>query len=166
MVDSVNHTNDDLPYRPCVGVLVFNTQGLVFVGQRSGAEKSVHSWQMPQGGIDDGESPEAAARRELVEETSISSVELLGESRDWLDYDLPPDARGRWAGRYRGQTQKWFAYRFSGDDSEINLDAHSPAEFSDWRWVALDQVAALIVPFKRSVYEALVDEFSALAVPL
>lgn len=118
---------------------------------------------MPQGGIDEGEEPEQAAFRELEEETSIRSVDLLAESVDWLSYDLPPEALGRWRGRYRGQTQKWFAFRFTGKEAEINLNAHQPAEFSEWKWVPLAEITDLVVPFKLPVYEALVREFSHFA---
>jgi len=153
-------SSDDLPYRPCVGVMVLNDRGEVFVGRRiKEADRNGHVWQMPQGGIDEGEEAEQAAYRELEEETAISSVKLLAESTGWLSYDLPLEARGRWSGRYRGQTQKWFLFRFIGDENEVNLKAHEPAEFSEWKWVPLSTVAELVVPFKRPVYEALVDEF-------
>lgn len=151
---------DSLPYRPCVGALVFNPSGEVFVGKRSNMEGHAYVWQMPQGGIDEGETPEQAAFRELEEETAIRSVSLLAESTDWLSYDLPTEALGKWTGRYRGQTQKWFAFRFEGDESEINLNAHEPAEFCEWKWVPLPEITALVVPFKLAVYEALVSEFS------
>lgn len=151
---------DDLPYRPCVGAMVLNDRGEVFVGRRiKETGRNGHVWQMPQGGIDEGEEAEQAAYRELEEETAISSVKLLAESTGWLSYDLPLEARGRWSGRYRGQTQKWFLFRFIGDENEVNLKAHEPAEFSEWKWVPLSRVAELVVPFKRPVYEALVDEF-------
>lgn len=162
-MSSVNDASDGLPYRPCVGALVFNDSGHVFVGKRSSMERQPYVWQMPQGGIDEGEEPEQAAFRELEEETSIRSVDLLAESVDWLSYDLPPEALGRWRGRYRGQTQKWFAFRFTGKEAEINLNAHQPAEFSEWKWVPLAEITDLVVPFKLPVYEALVREFSHFA---
>jgi putative (di)nucleoside polyphosphate hydrolase len=161
---------EDLPYRPCVGVALANRQGLVFIGQRKAEAGPEHvddtySWQMPQGGIDDGEGPEAAARRELYEETNVRSVTLLAEAPSWFSYDLPPDVAGKaWKGRYRGQTQKWFAYRFEGDDGEIDIGApagHKP-EFSAWRWERLDRLPALIIPFKRPVYEKVVEAFAPL----
>ncbi|MEW5421574.1 RNA pyrophosphohydrolase [Amorphus sp. 3PC139-8] len=156
---------DTLPYRPCVGVALFNADGQVFVGERRGG--SEHSltmaWQMPQGGIDDGEEPFAAARRELYEETSISSASLIAEAPDWLTYDLPPELVGvAWKGRYRGQRQKWFALRFEGSDAEIDVlsppDGHKP-EFASWRWEALERLPDLVVPFKRHVYEQVVSAF-------
>jgi putative (di)nucleoside polyphosphate hydrolase len=149
---------------------VINRDGLVFVGRRAGGPEHVdatHVWQMPQGGIDDGEDAYRAALRELYEETSIRSVERLGEIADWLTYDLPPDLVGQaWKGRYRGQTQKWFAFRFTGEDREINITApaggHAP-EFIDWRWVAMRDLPDLVVPFKRATYERIAREFAPLA---
>ena len=148
------------PYRRCVGAMVVNVDGSVFVGKRANAEDSAYAWQMPQGGIDKGEEPLDAALRELEEETAIRSVELIGESAAWLSYDLPADVLCRWSGRYRGQTQKWYVFRFVGEDDEINLDAHDPPEFCQWKWVALHDIVDLVVPFKRPVYEALVAQFS------
>ena len=162
---------ESLPYRPCAGIMVFSRAGLIFVGRRKGGVEHVdatHIWQMPQGGIDEGEDPYAGALRELYEETNIRSVEKLGEMADWLAYDIPRDIAGEaWGGKYRGQTQKWFALRFSGDDSEI--DVISPgggkhkAEFIDWRWVELKSLPDLVVPFKRQTYEQVVKEFSRFA---
>lgn len=159
-------------YRRCVGLAVFNRDGLVFIGRRRvGPETGdlPHAWQLPQGGIDPGETPLDAARRELFEETNIRSVSLLAEAPDWLCYDLPPPLSGKaWKGRYRGQTQKWFAFRFHGDEREIDLanpaGGHKP-EFSQWRWEHLDRIPALIVPFKRAVYEQVVAAFRPFAVP-
>lgn len=162
-----------MPYRPCVGVTLFNDKGLVFIARRrpdKGPEyrDAVYEWQMPQGGIDPGEDPYPAALRELYEETNIRSTKLLAEAPDWYKYDLPPETMGRaLKGRYRGQTQKWFALRFTGDESEIDVLApgggvHKP-EFIDWRWEKLETLPSLIVPFKRGVYESVVRAFSGLA---
>jgi putative (di)nucleoside polyphosphate hydrolase len=158
---------ESLPYRPCVGIVVLNRAGLAFIGRRIEGPEHVdatHAWQMPQGGIDPGEEPRTAAARELGEETNISSVEWLGEVADWLNYDIPRDIIGlAWQGRYRGQTQKWFAVRFIGNENEIDVahpaGAHQP-EFSAWRWEPLQNVPDLVVPFKRQVYERVVKEFA------
>jgi putative (di)nucleoside polyphosphate hydrolase len=160
----------DLPYRPCVGLTVFNAAGFAFIGRRTDGPEHIdatHVWQMPQGGIDSGEDPWPAALRELREETNISSVKRLGEIAEWLNYDIPPEIAGHaWDGRYRGQTQKWFALRFTGDASEIDIahpaGGHKP-EFVEWRWEKLDQLPALVVPFKRKVYERVVAEFAKFA---
>jgi len=161
---------EDLPYRPCVGVVLFNRAGLVFVGRRTGGPEHVdptHVWQMPQGGIDPGEEPWPAALRELREETNVRSVECAGEIAEWLNYDIPRDIAGlAWKGQYRGQTQKWFAMRFLGTDSEIdvaNPDGTQEAEFAAWRWEPLQNVPELVVPFKRAVYERVAREFAPLA---
>ena len=161
-----------LVYRPCVGIAVFNGEGLVLLGRRdrgSDEADARYAWQMPQGGIDRDEKPVDAAIRELYEETNIRSVSLLGETTEWLNYDLPPRARGSWKGRYCGQTQKWFAFRFEGDESEIDVQrpaggAHKP-EFNEWRWERLDRVPDLIIPFKRDVYEQVVKDFARFANP-
>ena len=161
---------EQLPYRPCAGLCVLNRTGHVFVGRRSDGPEHVdatHVWQMPQGGIDEGEEPYPAALRELYEETSIRSVEKLGEIPDWLIYDIPREIVGQaWKGKYRGQTQKWFALRFVGDDSEINIlnpgDGHEP-EFIAWKWEPMKNVPDLVVPFKRQTYERVVKEFSKFA---
>jgi putative (di)nucleoside polyphosphate hydrolase len=159
-----------LPYRPCVGIVVFNRDSLAFIGRRIDGPEHVdmtHAWQMPQGGIDAGEEPWPAALRELHEETNIRSVERLGEIAEWLNYDIPPDLIGQaWNGRYRGQTQKWFAVRFTGTASEIDVaqpGGSHQAEFSAWRWEALEKIPALVVPFKRPVYERVVAEFAKFA---
>ena len=157
-----------LDYRPCVGIALFNLRGEVFIGQRKvGEEGGGHGWQMPQGGIDPGEDPLVAARRELYEETGIRAVSFLMESPDWLRYDLPGELVGRaWRGRYRGQTQKWFAFRFEGSDGEIDVrhppDGHK-AEFVDWRWESLDRTPDLVIPFKREVYVRVVETFRHLS---
>lgn len=159
-----------MPYRPCVGVALFNPQGLVFIGQRrpdKGPEyrDPVYEWQMPQGGIDPGEDPYNAALRELFEETNVRSTRLIAEAPDWYNYDLPVDTLGRaLKGRYRGQTQRWFALSFTGDEAEIDVRSpgggqHKP-EFVAWRWERLENLPGLIVPFKRGVYEQVVRAFA------
>jgi putative (di)nucleoside polyphosphate hydrolase len=161
--------HSSLPYRPCVGTMVLNRDGLVFVGRRTEGPEHVdltHVWQMPQGGIDDGEDPYPAALRELAEETSIRSVDKLGEIPDWLHYDLPPEvAKHAWKGRFRGQKQKWYALAFTGDESEINIlhpvGGHEP-EFVEWRWEPMRNLPDLVIPFKREVYQRVVDAFAHL----
>ncbi len=161
---------EDLPFRPCVGVMVLNRDGLAFIGRRVDGPEHVdltHAWQMPQGGIDPGEDPWAAALRELHEETNIRSVKRIAEITEWLRYDIPREIVGQaWKGKYRGQTQKWFAVRFTGADSEIDVahpgGAHQ-AEFSAWRWEPVQNVPELVVPFKRAVYDRVVREFRHLA---
>lgn len=148
-------------YRPGVGIMLLNCHGLVFGGRRIDTPGT--AWQMPQGGIDEGESPRCAAMRELKEETGTDKAEIIAESRGWLSYDLPPEmAATIWGGRYRGQRQKWFALRFTGTDSDIDIETAEP-EFNAWKWVALDEVPRLIVGFKRPVYEKIVAEFRPIA---
>ena len=157
---------DGLPYRPCVGVLLFNARQQVFVGQR--IDMVQEAWQMPQGGIDRGEDPRDTALRELEEETGVTpdKVEILAETREWLRYDLPPNLVNRvWRGRYRGQEQKWFAARFLGIDADVDIDTPHP-EFSDWRWAPVDELAANAVPFKRALYEAVIAEFRPFLSPM
>jgi putative (di)nucleoside polyphosphate hydrolase len=161
---------EDLPYRPCVGVMALNRDGFAFVGRRIGGPEHVdltHAWQMPQGGIDSGEEPWPAALRELREETNIRSVEPIAEIAEWLKYDIPREIVGvAWKGEYRGQMQKWFAVRFTGADSEIDVehpDGAQEQEFSAWRWEPVQNVPDLVVPFKRAVYERVVAEFAKYA---
>lgn len=159
---------DDLPYRRCVGVMVLNKDGRVWAGRRikvpnGEMEGASLLWQMPQGGIDDGEDPDTAALRELYEETGIRTVSLLAEAPDWINYDLPPHLVGvALKGKYRGQSQKWFAYRFLGNESEIAINpppgGHT-AEFDAWAWKDIDELPDLIVPFKREVYRQVVSAF-------
>ena len=160
---------EDLPYRPCVGLTVLNRHGLVFIGRRIDGPEHVdmtHVWQMPQGGLDPGEDPYECALRELYEETNIRSVERLATIDDWLTYDIPREIVGQaWKGKYRGQTQKWFALRFTGDDGEIDVahpaGGHKP-EFVEWRWEPMQNLPELVVPFKRATYERVVKEFARL----
>lgn len=163
---------DDLPYRPCAGIMVLNDKGLVWAGRRisqgnSEFDGSPQLWQMPQGGIDEGEAPLAAAIRELYEETGMKTVTLLAEARDWIHYDLPPQLIGiGLRGKYRGQAQKWFAFRFDGDESEIQINpppGSNEAEFDAWDWKPMESLPEMIVPFKRSVYEQVVEQFRHLA---
>ena len=161
---------ESLPYRPCVGTAVFNRDGRVFVGRRIDGPEHVdelHAWQLPQGGIDRGEDAWPAALRELYEETNIRSVEKLDEIAEELCYDIPREILGRaWNGKYRGQCQKWYALRFTGEDSEINIlepaGGHKP-EFVEWRWERLSKIVELVVPFKRQVYARVVRDFEKFA---
>ena len=149
---------DDFAYRPCVGMMLVNTKGHVFVADRSDIKES--AWQMPQGGIDEGETAQAAAWRELAEEVGTDRAELVAESKAWLTYDFPADQiKKAWKGRYRGQRQKWFLFKFTGTDDDIDLDAHN-REFDKWKWVEPKTLPDLIVPFKRALYENVLIEFS------
>ena len=163
---------EDLPYRPCVGIMVLNPAGLVWAGRRipegnSEYDGSPMLWQMPQGGIDKDEDPLAAAYRELYEETGMKSVSLLAEASRWINYDLPAELIGiGLRGKYRGQTQRWFAFRFEGEESEIAIDpppgGHVP-EFDQWAWKPMRDLPELIVPFKRKVYDEVIAAFAHLA---
>ena len=160
-----------LPYRRSAGVALINRDGDVFIGRRKKSREDPElggfDWQMPQGGIDEGETPLQAARRELYEETNVSSASLIAEAPAWLSYDLPTGFGGRWQGRYRGQRQKWFLFGFDGDESEIDIDRPAggdhAAEFRAWRWERWEALPALIVPFKREVYEKVVALFAPIA---
>ena len=152
-----NSPKDLSLYRPNVGIMLLNKEGKVFVAQR--LDSPGPAWQMPQGGIDEGEDYQAAALRELEEETSISHVEILKESEDWYIYDLPPELQEKiWGGEYLGQRQKWFLMRYLGEDSDVNLETPHP-EFSAWKWVEPSGLASLAVPFKLDIYQALVKDF-------
>ena len=151
-----------LPYRPCVGVVLLNARGEVFAGQR--IDSTLDAWQMPQGGIDPGETPVDAALRELEEETGVRRdlVRILRESARWLDYDLPAHLVGKlWGGRYRGQTQRWFAAAFDGTDSDVDIDTKH-REFRAWAWMPPELLVERIVPFKRDTYAAVFEEFADL----
>ena len=155
--------HEDLPYRPCVGVMLINRDGQVFVGRR--IDQTVEGWQMPQGGIDEGETPAQTALRELKEEVGTDKAVILREHGEWLCYDLPRHLIGvALHGKYRGQRQKWLALRFTGDDRDIDLRTHEP-EFAAWKWVAMKDLPSLIVPFKRDIYQKVIAAFADLAVP-
>ena len=166
---AIDKARSKLGYRPCVGIALFNREGHVWLGRRLpkwAGDRSAHIWQMPQGGIDKNESPKEAALRELEEETGVRSAELIGQIPGWLSYDLPDDLLGiALKGRYRGQRQRWFAMRFTGDDREIDIRARGrlKSEFDAWRWAPLDEAPRLIVPFKREIYERVLREFAPLA---
>jgi putative (di)nucleoside polyphosphate hydrolase len=162
----------DLPYRPCVGIMVLNRDGLVWAGRRTPVDNSEYDgsakmWQMPQGGIDKGEEPEKAAWRELYEETGMRSVSLIAQAKAWFNYDLPDHLIGiGLKGKYRGQTQAWFAFRFEGDETEIAInpppDGHA-VEFEEWAWTKMEDLPERVIEFKRGVYEKVVAEFAYLS---
>ena len=155
----------ELPYRPCVGMFLINDAGKVLVGRRIGAEED--AWQMPQGGIDAGEAPAAAALRELEEEIGTGNARIIGEAAGWVRYDLPGDLIGKvWQGRYRGQNQKWFALRFLGSDDEIDPAGVANPEFDGWQWMDAGDLAANVVAFKREIYAMIVAEFAPLLASL
>jgi putative (di)nucleoside polyphosphate hydrolase len=168
----VTAERDPSRYRPNVGLAVFNKRGEVFIGRRVGAgpvAKDPYQWQMPQGGVDDGESAREAALRELEEEIGIDDklVDVLDETEDWIYYEFPPDVRRAMErrGNYLGQRQKWFALRFLGQDSDVHLDRHTP-EFDAWRWAKLNEVPPLVIPFKRAVYDEVARRFSRFSEPV
>ncbi len=153
----------ELPYRRGVGAVLFNRDGLVWIGRRipKSGRALENEWQMPQGGIDDGEEPSDAVLRELIEETGAERAKIIAETRNWLTYDLPGDLRRVvWGGRFRGQAQKWFALQFEGTDTDFDLNRYDEPEFDSWRWAELSELPGLIVPFKKAIYECVVDEFS------
>jgi putative (di)nucleoside polyphosphate hydrolase len=153
--------SSDLPYRSCVGIMLLNREDKVFVGKR--IDQTVEGWQMPQGGIDKGETPKQAVLRELLEEVGTAKAEIVAEMQDWVTYELPEHLIGvAFHGKYKGQKQKWFALRFTGDDADINLTAHEP-EFSSFQWVDMETLPDLIVPFKRDSYRQVIAAFRPLA---
>ena len=145
------------PYRPCVGIMLINQDNLVLVAQR--IDQAVEAWQMPQGGIDNGETPQQAALRELNEEIGTEKVQIIGETKEWISYDLPQNLADKvWGGRFRGQTQKWFAMRFLGNDDDINLATENP-EFIEWKWTVLENLLNVAVSFKRDNYSQVIAAF-------
>jgi putative (di)nucleoside polyphosphate hydrolase len=158
-----SRAHDDLPYRPAVGIMLINRSGLVFVGRR--IDQTVEGWQMPQGGIDEGETPAEAGLRELEEEVGTGKAVILREMDGWLHYDLPEHLVGvALHGRFRGQKQKWLALRFTGTDRDIDIKTPHP-EFAAWKWLSLDELPNLIVPFKRDTYKKVIAAFRDLAKP-
>ncbi|MBC9179432.1 RNA pyrophosphohydrolase [Pseudoroseomonas ludipueritiae] len=158
----------DLPYRRNVGAALFNRAGKVLIARRADLGKgATAAWQLPQGGLDEGEDPRAAVLRELFEEIGTAKAEIIGEVPDWLHYDLPAELIGHaLGGRYRGQTQKWFALRFTGEDKEIRLDLDPHPEFDAWRWADLSELPAIAVSFRREIYKRLTREFARFTVPV
>jgi len=163
MSSSIKEPKDPALYRPCVGVMLLSQGNQAFVAQRR--DQLLEAWQMPQGGIDDGEDAETAFWRELNEETGLTDqhVSIIQESSQWLYYDLPTDLQKQvWGGKYLGQRQRWFLARFTGQDSDVNIFTHTPAEFTEWKWVPPEQMISMIVPFKVDLYKELLKEFSPL----
>lgn len=159
-------SNPTLPWRANVGIALFNRAGKVLIARRADLPPDdPHPWQLPQGGIDPGEAPEAAALRELHEEVGTDAATIIGSIDDWLTYDFPAAAIARFGGVHRGQRQRWFALRFTGTDAMIRLDTHTHPEFSEWRWATLTDIPALAVPFKHHIYERVATDFAAFAVP-
>ena len=145
-------------FRPCVGLVLINHDGLIFLGQR--LDSNLDAWQMPQGGIDYGETPYQAGLREMMEEVGTNNVEFLGEMEEWLDYEIPNKlAKRLWDGKYIGQTQKWLAFRFLGKDEEININTKDP-EFSTWKWEKANQALKLAVPFKKDIYKKVIEKYN------
>lgn len=162
----IEPVRDPARYRANVGLALFSKAGHVFMGRRING-RGAFQWQMPQGGVDDGEKPAEAILREMDEEIGVASklVDILEETDDWLYYDFPHELRRRMGGPYLGQRQKWFALRFKGSDSDVRLDKHKP-EFDAWRWAKLTDVPGMIVPFKRPVYEDVVSRFQRWSEPV
>jgi len=158
---------ETLPYRPNVGAVLFNRDGLVWIGRRRQhptQEAAPGGWQLPQGGIDPAEDPAIAVLRELAEEIGTDRAEIIAEHPEWLTYDLPREIVGKaLGGKYRGQRQRWYALRFVGADADINLEAEEHPEFDQWRWAHLSELPELAVPFKRDIYEILVRSFASFA---
>ncbi len=169
--DPTGFPRDGLPFRTCVGIMLLNRDGLVWVGRRRpkwAGDQEAFIWQMPQGGIEKFEAPRIAALRELREETGVTQVEVLAEHPEWLSYELPQNLLGiALKGRYRGQRQKWFAMRFLGDDSDIDISpkAGTKAEFDMWRWAPIESLSGLVVSFKQQIYERVTRDFAHLALP-
>lgn len=158
----------DLPYRPNVGAVLFNEQGEVFIARRAPQpgrpETGAGAWQLPQGGMDEGEAPRTAVLRELAEEIGTDKVEIIAELEEWLHYDLPPELIGKaFGGKYRGQKQRWFALRFTGQEADIRLDLHEPAEFDAWRWAPIEEIPSIAVGFKKPIYERVAKVFAPVA---
>ena len=148
---------NDRPYRPCVGIFLINDEGLIFAGKR--IDNRAEAWQMPQGGIDEGEDAVTACFREMAEEIGTDKAELVAQHPEWLDYDIPEALANKlWNGAYKGQTQKWILLRYTGTDADINIQTDIP-EFESWQWMAPDELVKLAVPFKKDVYRALMTEF-------
>ena len=160
---------EQMPYRDCVGVAVFNADGRVFVGRRMPEDDPEHTseapspWQMPQGGIDKGEDPEKAVFREMKEEIGTDNARIIGVMEDWVTYDIPErTAKKLWGGKYKGQKQKWIALEYLGTDDDIDLEADDHPEFSQWKWVPIEDLLDYVVPFKRDVYKRVMEEFGDL----